>query len=202
MLIYFLLDTVALPASILYLLGYRYRSLLQKRSGPQYLAIRARFGALFTPFAPHASLWQVAILLRRVLCVLIDTFMTQAPRNLCFMLVHFFFLMLHIRIKPSATELANQLETASLVLLVLLSALLTAYPIDQTLGVQVLTFLLVVAPLIAWLIVIGMARWRGLGKLATSQSQAKLEIDKSEDEISSGEIDFSSRNRPQNEEDF
>lgn len=148
-LIYFVGDVCGLPLVIFFLLHVKFRRLLQERSGTDYSALRSRFGVLFLPFAKHAYLWQIAILLRRLACVFIDSFLESSLRN-CF--VHFIFLLLHLRVRPSAARSVDRLETSSLALLVVLSLMLTAFPSDYPFPIRVVICLLVVLPIVGFVI--------------------------------------------------
>ena len=150
--IYFILLVVGVPIAIFYLLRFRYHHLLQTRAGAEYHELRSRLGVLFVPFAPHAYLWQIPILIRRLLCVIADAFLQGGPRNMLFSLIHFAFFVLHVHVRPSANPKVDRLESANLILLVVISCILTGFPSNYQGWEQAVISILVIGPIVLFVV--------------------------------------------------
>lgn len=98
-----------------------------------------RWGILFEPYTSTMYGWQVVVLLRRVVCVILDTFILS---NLQWKMVglaflHFAALQIGLKVKPYQNERDNHLEFFSFTVLVILSTLQTAEPISYSTWIQI-----------------------------------------------------------------
>jgi hypothetical protein len=98
-----------------------------------------RWSLLFFPYSTGGFhfLYQIAVLLRRMVCVVTDTFLAEARRNrlIAFFFIHFFCYLQHLISTPYRAALSNFTERLSFLFLMILAFLLISdgeFPIAST----------------------------------------------------------------------
>jgi hypothetical protein len=86
----------------------------------------------------------------------------HSVRFMAFVLLNFAALQIHSLVQPFGRKWLNQAETCSHALLLLVSAVLTAYLPPYDIAVQVIVFSLVVPPGAAWCVVVLREHWSGV----------------------------------------
>jgi len=113
-----------------------------------------RWGILFEPYRQDQYWWQLVVLARRVLCVILDTFIITGLqwKMAGLLLIHFASLQIQLKLSPYTSAADNTIEAIALGTLVCLSCFLTANPPAYPPWLQVVIFLFIVLPIIAFLI--------------------------------------------------
>ena len=113
-----------------------------------------RYGILFQAFSSHAWYYQVVVLIRRAVFVIVSVVLTESSdsRAFSFVLLNIASMILHLYVKPFVDESVNQSETISILMLLIISALINAYSPPYTIPTQVVLFLLIV-PTIGFLLI-------------------------------------------------
>jgi hypothetical protein len=121
----------------------------------------SRWGSLFAMYEHRAWFWQPMVLIRRLAFVLVSVLLFNQPsvRFMVFLLLNFASLQLHALVRPFGVELLNHAAMCSYGLLVLLSAMLTAYLPPYSLVVQILSFILIVPPAAVGFIIVVRHKW-------------------------------------------
>ena len=106
-----------------------------------------RWGPLYRMFLPHASFYfKSLILLRRASFVLASIFYVQQPaiKFMTFTILNFGSLLIHLLVLPFGSKIINNLETASYIILVLVSIILTGHLPPYPITVHLTLFLLII----------------------------------------------------------
>lgn len=182
------IDVVGIPIAILAI-----TLLNRQRIVSNDASFKSRFGVLWEAFGPHACWWQAVIVVRRTALVTADTALLMFPssRFMAFTYVNFAALMAQLVVQPYTVHLHNHLESFSLICLVLLSVMLTAFhdTINDILRWVLAAFIAGPALVILCVVVRRCCAKRGDGQLdRSSTSDEALGLS---DNDSSGYVDMS-----------
>ena len=153
------------PMALAWML-YRHRDTLLKfrtevREGsPRPLELRVhrqmrkRFGIVYEPFRDACMAWQMMIFGRRLALAFLAIWLQSqwSARSAIVTFFNMLVLLVHRMAHPYVSRVHNDLETTALVLIVLASVLMAAYPSPIPLGVNVLLVLLLVVPVFCFVI--------------------------------------------------
>ena len=168
-------DVIGAPVVIGVFL-WRRRDYFRVGVKPQVKANRfgTRWGVLFEPYRSQVYWWQIVVLLRRVVCVVLATYIITNLqwKMLGFSLLHLLTLLVELQLRPFGIAIDNQVEAVSLILLILLSSFLTANPPPYPQWLQVVICLLISVPVcifvMCWIGVNVVMKWRGSSNTSTS----------------------------------
>lgn len=109
------------------------------------------YGSLFASYNGQSWWWSSLTLIRRTLFTTIDVSLVASPFTKCmaFAFINFYTLCAHMQWQPFVNQQLNRAETASQIILVTISVLLTTNSPPYSLSIQIALFLLIV-PLTAF----------------------------------------------------
>jgi len=107
-------------------------------------------------FDTHAWWYQSFVLFRRGSVAVIDTFLVlhTGAKFVTFSLMHVLYLLIHLHVRPYHENVDNNLETVTLSLLIVVSALLSLSPPPLTASMRVAVALLITVPTVLLLLAI------------------------------------------------
>ena len=113
-----------------------------------------RYAPLFAMYSSSAWFWQVFVLCRRTVFVTVSVLLLPTPRHrfLAFALSTLGSLLLQLFFRPFRVPFYNHAETASHLLLLILSMTLAAQDFPYSRGVDAFIFLLVIPPLALYIL--------------------------------------------------
>jgi hypothetical protein len=113
-----------------------------------------RWGILFEPYKQNRYWWQIVVLVRRVLCAILNTYIITGLqwKMAGLLMIHFASLQIQVHLNPHTSTADNIVEAIALGTLVCLTCFLTANPPPYPVWLQVVIFLFIVIPVIAFLV--------------------------------------------------
>jgi hypothetical protein len=154
------LDVIAIPVGIIALLLKNRASLFPLDNN----RFARRFGVLYEQYTPRSFFWEVVVLLRRTILIVLQIFLTRAPqwKFMGFIVLCLLSLLTHVMVHPFQNPLDNKLEAYSLSLLVIVAAILTAdSPPFVYLETEVILSVLILLPIAAFVVFFVLLRLRG-----------------------------------------
>ena len=117
-------------------------------------AFRSVFGAVFDSFNPSAIGWNVLILIRRLVLIVLSVTLTIVPsvKYMSFAFLHLLICGLHVYYEPFALSQLNQIELIAIIVHLLMAIILTAYPTTTETALQTTLLTLTIAPLMSIII--------------------------------------------------
>ena len=105
-----------------------------------------RWGPLFMMYRSSAYYWQVSVLIRRLIFIILSVSLQTQPRTraMAFNVLNIACTQLQQAVQPFSTVTLNRLETTSHVLLSFISAISAVYPSPYDDSTQIILFLLIV----------------------------------------------------------
>lgn len=122
-----------------------------KKHNMQHSFFARKFGILFQCFTNERYYWQVVILLRRMLFIMIYVVAYSEPsaRHLALFIFSFIVLVMHLHFRPYYSKIDNDIETSLLILLVVLAGIQSAaasdiFPDEITIFASIVTLLAII----------------------------------------------------------
>lgn len=142
--VFLILFIIGLPISVVGVGWYQRRN----NSHSSFSSSTSAFSLFSEMFQTRAWAWQAIILIRRCAFVVITAQLVSTPvtRAFAYAILNFGFLLIQLNINPFNSPLLNHAETSLHCVLVLISLILTAYPIPYDIQVAFALFFLIVIP--------------------------------------------------------
>jgi hypothetical protein len=152
--------TIGFPLFSLLLL-IRHRKTIVSRA-QESDAFTQRWGVLFQMYRGDTFFWGVIVLVRRILFVTLDSVLVGQARvkYMAFTIGHCFFLASNVFVQPFQTAFLNTSEILSHFLLIIVSAIFTAYREPYAVSIQVTVLLLIVLPTAGFIIGSAVRKWQ------------------------------------------